>query len=115
MKLNLLGSTLLLCFEAVNALYPANTGQIQHFNNDNHQFIRLNTDQKTKYFNVTLECSGPQCKKVSDSLDKLTNTLSSFIQIENQINIKVNFWSFCERNKLCNVTSMMGFGKLLQV
>jgi hypothetical protein len=113
MKLYFLFSSFLLCSEAATDLYPVNIGQVQRFNNENRQIIRRNADQETKSFNVTLECSGPQCKKVSDTIDKLTNALSSFIQVKNQIKVIVGYMSYCEGAKLCNITDGMKLGMLL--
>ncbi|KXN65741.1 hypothetical protein CONCODRAFT_20588, partial [Conidiobolus coronatus NRRL 28638] len=110
MKLNLLGYSVLLCFDAVAALYPVNIGQAQLFNNVNHKFTKRNSDQEIKSFNVTHTCFGDQCKKVSEAIDKLTNTLSSIIQVKNQIKIGVAFGSYCERLNLCNMTDMIRFG-----
>jgi hypothetical protein len=104
---------MLLCFEAVCALNTGNIGQVQHFNNGDHQFIRRNTDQKIKPFNITYNCYGDQCKKVSEAIDELTNTLSNIIQVKNQIKIGVVFGSYCERGKICNVPLGLGFGKLI--
>ncbi|KXN65740.1 hypothetical protein CONCODRAFT_74137 [Conidiobolus coronatus NRRL 28638] len=112
MKLGLLGSSFLLCFEAVSALYPANVGQVQHLDYENHQFIRRSSDQKVKSFNVNYSCFGTQCKKVAAAINKLTNILSKIIQVKNHINIKVGYGSYCEQINECNIANMkiLGYG-----
>jgi hypothetical protein len=110
MRTNLLGFSF-LCFEALLALYPANINQVEHFSNGNQQFIRRNANQEAKPFNVFHKCSGDKCKKVSQAIDKLTNTLSNIIQVKNQINIDVEYTSYCELLKVCNLTNEQIFGK----
>jgi hypothetical protein len=112
MKLNILGSSLLLCLGVVSALNPFNIGKVQDSNNANHQFIRRDTNKEAKSFNVTHTCFGDQCKKVFEAIDKLTNTLSNIIQVKNQIKINVVFGSHCQSTESCNMINIIGFGKL---
>ncbi|KXN64894.1 hypothetical protein CONCODRAFT_153757 [Conidiobolus coronatus NRRL 28638] len=101
MKGSLISYSFLILFEAANALYPARFDQVKNYDTSEHIFQRRADKQDIKPFNITVNCSGSQCKKATETLDRLTNTLSSFIQVKNQINIEVYFGSFCKDYDEC--------------
>ncbi|KXN65387.1 hypothetical protein CONCODRAFT_169458 [Conidiobolus coronatus NRRL 28638] len=110
MKGKLILTSFILYLKALNALYPDNINQVQNFNTESHHIERRADEQNANMFNITLSCSGSICPKVSETLNKLTKTISIFIQVKNQINIFTYFISNCEEYKECDKNDKNNIG-----
>jgi ubiquitin-protein ligase len=110
MKANLIVTSFILYLKALNALYPANIDQIQNFSNDSHHIERRADEQNTNIFKIEIDCEGAICPKISETFNRLTNTVSSFIQVKNKINIYIRATSYCEEYKYCDKNDKANIG-----